>query len=249
MIGLVLGGGGARGAYEVGVIKALKEIGVKCEIVTGVSVGTLNAVLYAQQEIEYENIWRNIEYEKVVKHNFKWKNKALEILFKASFHGGFSTDPLRELLSEYLVEEKIKSSPIKMGLVYTSPIKKYNEVEVNKIEDGKVIDYIITSCSAIPFLKRTRLNNKRCYDGYYSDNVPINLAVKMGAKKIIAIDIMKGFKKKIKDKTIPILKIKPKNKMKFFLNFDHNVIEEYIEFGYNETMQRKEEILEFVNVK
>lgn len=247
MIGLVLGGGGARGAYEVGVIKALNELGIKCEVVTGVSVGTLNAVLYAQSQEDYESIWRNIEYEKVVKHSFKWKNKALEILFKAPFHGGFSTAPLRELLSNYLDEEKLKTSPIQMGLVYTSPIRKYNQIEVKNIEDGKVIDYIITSCSAIPFLKRTKLNGKACYDGYYSDNVPINLAINMGANKVIAVDIMKGFKKRIKDKTKPIFMIKPKKKMKFFLNFDHDVIEDYIKLGYEETMARKDELLAFIN--
>ena len=247
MIGLVLGGGGARGAYEVGVIKALNELGVKCEVVTGVSVGTLNAVLYAQQEQDYENIWRTIEYEKVVEHKFKWKNKAIEILVKAPFFGGFATTPLRKLLYHYLNEDKLKNSTIKMGLVYTSPLKKYNQVKIQDVDNELIIDYIITSCSAIPFLKRTKLNGRWCYDGYYSDNVPINLALEMGANKIIAVDIMKGFKKKIKDKTIPILMIKPKKKMKFFLNFNHDVIEEYISRGFEETMQRREEILAFLN--
>lgn len=246
MIGLVLGGGGARGAYEVGVIKALNELGIKCEIVTGVSVGTLNAVLYAQGYEDHESIWRNIEYESVVEHKFTWKNKALEILFKAPFRGGFSTMPLRKLLSNYLDETRLKSSTIQMGLVYTSPIRKYNEIEVKDIESSRVIDYIITSCSAIPFLKRNKLNGKACYDGYYSDNVPINLAAKMGANKVIAIDIMKGFKKKIKDKNMPIFMIRPKKKMKFFLNFDHGVILEYIDLGYEETMARKDELLDFI---
>jgi len=134
-----------------------------------------------------------------------------------------------------------------MGLVYTSPIRKYNQVEVKDIEDGKVIDYIITSCSAIPFLKRCKLNGKACYDGYYSDNVPINLAIDMGADKVIAINIMKGFKKKIKDKKLPIFMIKPKKKMKFFLNFDQDVILEYIALGYDEIMARKDELLAFIN--
>ena len=51
-VGLVLGGGGSRGAYECGVIKALDQLGVKADVVVGTSVGSLIGACYTQNEVE-----------------------------------------------------------------------------------------------------------------------------------------------------------------------------------------------------
>ena len=50
--GLVLGGGGARGSYEIGVWKALKELGIPIIGVAGTSVGALNGAIIVQNEYE-----------------------------------------------------------------------------------------------------------------------------------------------------------------------------------------------------
>lgn len=47
---IVLAGGGSRGAYQIGVWKALREMGIDYQLVTGTSVGALNGVLMVQQE-------------------------------------------------------------------------------------------------------------------------------------------------------------------------------------------------------
>ncbi|MDE6664737.1 MAG: patatin-like phospholipase family protein [Ruminococcus sp.] len=63
-IGLVLSGGGAKGAYEVGVYKALSAMGADeyINIIAGTSVGALNAVLFESRGAEYsENIWRSLK--------------------------------------------------------------------------------------------------------------------------------------------------------------------------------------------
>ena len=49
-LGLVLSGGGSKGAYEIGVYKALKKLGKKPNIITGTSVGALNGVLLVQND-------------------------------------------------------------------------------------------------------------------------------------------------------------------------------------------------------
>ena len=67
MRGLVLSGGGAKGAYEVGVIKALEEIGFKPEIVTGTSIGSVNAALYIKGEYRLLNkFWKNLKIKDLV---------------------------------------------------------------------------------------------------------------------------------------------------------------------------------------
>ena len=60
--GLVLEGGGAKGAWQIGAWKALKEAGVKIRGVAGTSVGALNGALICMGDLERaENLWKNIE--------------------------------------------------------------------------------------------------------------------------------------------------------------------------------------------
>ena len=66
---LVLGGGGARGAYEVGVWQALCELDVPVDIVTGTSVGALNAAVIAAGSFESVSaLWRNLRTD-MVRHD------------------------------------------------------------------------------------------------------------------------------------------------------------------------------------
>jgi predicted acylesterase/phospholipase RssA len=102
-VGLVLGGGGVRGAYQVGAIKALYELGFKCDIVTGTSVGALNALLVAQENIDLlEEVWNNVDFESVMDYKHKLKNKSLETFVMAPLKGGFSLSPLGELVKKYI---------------------------------------------------------------------------------------------------------------------------------------------------
>jgi len=244
-VSLVLGGGGARGAYQIGALKALKELDINFEIITSTSVGCLNSLLIIQNQFEkLLELWESITYETVMNHKYKFKNKSLETFFVAPLHNGFSIEPLEELLEKYIDEELTRNAKTKMGIVITENFKKYRSYTLDQIPIGELKNYILTSCSAWPFLKKRKINGKTCYDGYYSDNLPIKLATEMGAKKVIAIDVLRGFRKKTDNKNVYYLKLKSKY---FFLNFNKKVIRELIELGYNDVMKRKDEILTFVN--
>lgn len=65
--GLVLEGGGAKGAYQIGAWKALKEAGVKIKGVSGTSVGALNGALICMGDMERaESLWSNIAYSQIM---------------------------------------------------------------------------------------------------------------------------------------------------------------------------------------
>ena len=65
--GLVLEGGGARGAYQIGAWKALREAGISISAVAGTSVGALNGALICMDDLELaENIWKNISRSQVM---------------------------------------------------------------------------------------------------------------------------------------------------------------------------------------
>lgn len=246
-LALTLGGGGARGAYQIGALKALLELNIKFDIITSTSVGCLNALLIAQNQFDkLIELWSDVTFENIMNHKYRFKNKSLETLFIAPIFNGFSIEPLENLLNKYIDEELARSSDIKMGIIITENYNKYKSYTIEEIPQGELSNYILTSCSAWPFLKRRKINGKTCYDGYYSDNLPIKLAQEMGASKVIAIDVLKGFSKKVNDIDVYYLKLKSKF---FFLNFEKNVIKELMELGYKDVMGQKEEIVKFVYSK
>ena len=65
--GLVLEGGGAKGAYQIGAWKALKEAGIHVKGIAGTSVGALNGALIAMDDFEKaERIWETVHYSRVM---------------------------------------------------------------------------------------------------------------------------------------------------------------------------------------
>ena len=65
--GLVLGGGGSRGAYEIGVWRAARELKIDFDVVTGTSIGALNGALVVQGDYDFAvDMWENMNYEAVM---------------------------------------------------------------------------------------------------------------------------------------------------------------------------------------
>lgn len=249
MNALVLGGGGSRGAYQFGVIKALKELGYEYEIITGSSVGSLNALFLGHNKYELvEKMWMTIDFEMVVNHSYKNQNKAFETFVASIINKGLTLEPLELLIKDNVVIEELKKSKYKVGFVFTEPGGKYSPIKVSDVHSEKeLIDYVIASCSAYPLLRKKEINGKKCYDGGYSDSLPVKLAKDMGAEKIIAIDIMKGIRQKVDTKNLKYLYIKPSKNLGFFFDFSRKIIDANIELGYNDIMNKKEEILKFIN--
>ena len=66
--GLVLAGGGARGAYQIGVMRAIRELGIEISAVCGTSIGAINGALFAQGSYEKAcEMWRDIRLENIIK--------------------------------------------------------------------------------------------------------------------------------------------------------------------------------------
>jgi NTE family protein len=249
MNALVLGGGGSRGAYQFGAIKALKELGYEYEIITGASVGALNALFLGHNKYDLlEKMWHTINFEMVINHNYKKQNKALETFIASIIKKGLTLEPLELLIKDNMVIEELKQTKYKIGFVLTEPGGKYSPIQVSDVSsEQELIDYIIASCSAAPIVRKKEVNGKKCYDGGYSDCLPVKLAKDMGADKIIAIDIMRGFRQKVDTKDLKYLYIKPSKNLGFFFDFSRKSLDMNIEFGYQDIMRRKEEILAFIN--
>lgn len=237
MRAIVLSGGGAKGAYQMGVWKALKKLRIKYDIVTGTSVGAMNGALMINKNFNKAiNLWSRVNFGDLFEEVSQ--NSYDELKKQTIKNKGLKTDKLENLLSKTINPKKILRSRIDYGLV-TVDVTKMKPLEIKKSEmsESDLVDYIIASASIFPAFKTKDIKNKKYVDGGYFDNLPINLAINMGATEVIAVDLKAvGFKQKVKKK-IPTTYITPRNKITELLNFDTNMIRRTIDYGYNDTMK------------
>ena len=124
--GLVLAGGGAKGVYQIGAWKALRELGIAVDCVVGTSVGAMNGALVALGLYdEAEALWKSMSIERGFQLSaplrrpdklFSIQNAGILVreLWK---HHGLDITPLRRRLEELVDEQALRASPVEYGLV------------------------------------------------------------------------------------------------------------------------------------
>lgn len=249
--GLVLCGGGSKGSYEMGAWKALYELGEAYEIVTGTSIGCLNAAMYAQHEYEScLELWNKIEVGMImesgfnfdtssIKQELKKKNDMLKFFGKYVTNMGSDIKPFINLMDEYIDEEKIKNSDITLGMCCAKfPSLKGVEVVANKdMAPGLIKKYILASASCFPVFPVCKIEKESYIDGGYYDNLPINFAIDLGATDITVIDLSENITHKEYLNKPFIRYIHPRRSLGSFMLFDQTVIQNNLTLGYNDTMK------------
>lgn len=246
---IVLSGGGAKGAYEIGVWKALRKLHIKYDIVTGTSVGALNGVFLVQNDyLKAKKLWNNINFElifdnKVLERFNNAKNtKDLILMFGTNLikQGGMDVHNLENLVNVNFNHRKFFKSKKDYGIVtFNSTKLKPCILKKKDLTKDNLKDYVIASASCFPFFKMKEIEEDKYMDGGFYDNLPINLAIEMNADEIIAIDlkapgIIRPIPRQYKDK---VTYIKPHNNLGHFLNFNKEQSKKNIKFGYNDTLK------------
>ena len=246
---LVLAGGGTKGAYQIGALKALKELGVEIEAITGASIGAINGAIIAQGDLDrLEDLYNHIKLEDILELSDKNKIKSNEDIFSAKNmykimrevikEKGISNIALRKTLDKYLDVDKLYNSKIDFGLV-TFDMENKNGIELfkNDIKKEEMIDYLLAS-AAFPIFKPQEIKDTKYLDGGISDNMPISLLLKKGYDNIIVIDIsgMGRIKRNVyKGGSFKI--IKPREDLGSTFDFNHDNISKNIKLGYLDTMK------------
>lgn len=214
---LVLGGGGSRGAYEIGVWQALREMGQPIHMTAGTSVGSLNAAIIAQEAGLSQSPPRSRSQSSQSSHSSQshpqphpdtldlyrqavglWEEMDDQTIFSLSkpaddrkrTEESGCLDGLRQRLEACLDEEIIRKSPMAMGLV-TIEIPKPSPLYlwIEQIPNGKLMDYILASCACFPAVGSYEIDGKKFVDGGYADNMPVRMALERGADRVIAVDL------------------------------------------------------------
>lgn len=251
MLGLVLEGGGARGAYQIGAWKALRELGMEFNGVAGTSVGALNGAMICQDDFDkaYE-IWHNMSFDKILKIDDEMipKIKELEVFPESFFHlvktirelfkeGGLNVTPLRQLLSKFIYEDKIRNSGKDFGIVTVSLTGfKPLELYIEDIPKGMIVDYLMASAN-LPFFKLEKIDGKLYIDGGFFDNLPIKLLTAKGYKDIIAIRLYGiGRTRRINKNRLNLITINPSEDLGGTLDFSAERAQRNLKLGYYDAL-------------
>lgn len=245
MKAVVLSGGGSKGAYEVGVWKALRQLEYDFQIVTGTSIGSVNGLFMVQNQFyKCHNLWYNLNYKFLYDDNFPETESKLSI-YKEYFKnfiekGGMNTTRMAISLDKIINYRRFKKSKINYGLLTYNLSKRKPETKLKKdLNQKNLKNYILASCTCYPAFQKLEIDGDKYIDGGYYDNVPINLAIEMGATEIIVVNLNTiGITKKVKNTDINIIYIKPRNELGSFLIFDKIAARRGIRLGYNDAMKK-----------
>lgn len=247
MYGLVLEGGGAKGAYQIGAYKALEELEVEISGISGTSIGAINGAFIAQGDVSKAyDLWYNISPSKVFdvdeehiqelrNHEFTPENisyffhKARAVLNNR----GLDTALMRKILHENIDEEKLRKTKMDFGFITVSLTDmKPLEIFLEDIPQGHVIDYLMASAS-LPIFRIDKMDGKIYLDGAFYDNMPINLLLTRGYRDLIVIRTHGlGIIRKINSKDTNIIYIDPWKDLGNILDFDQDTARKNLKLGY-----------------
>ncbi len=181
---LILAGGGARGAFQVGALQFLQEMGWKPEMICGSSVGAINAAAIGSGTDldELARLWRSFDRHKIYKITLK--KFILTFLGGRKFNPVMDTGPLRAMLTEHINMEALRKSRTEIIVtavnMLTSELRYFDNRVIN-------VEHIMASSAMPMFFPYQFIDGEPYWDGGVMANVPIMPALKRGAKEIIVV--------------------------------------------------------------
>jgi NTE family protein len=186
MRGLVLSGGGAKGAYQAGVLEYLLGVeGRSYDILCGISVGALNAGCLAQfkkgeekaADKELVALWRSINTAKVYK---KWPIVGeLAALWKSSV---YDSTPLQQFVRARLDPVKLKSSGKKLRVGAVS--LNTGEYQLFGEDHPSIVEAVLASSAFPGMLSPVSLDGQVWTDGGVREVTPLRAALDLGATEV-----------------------------------------------------------------
>ena len=222
--GLVLSGGGARGFAHAGALKALEEMGIKPDILAGVSAGSVAAVMYAA----------GISPEKM-----------LELFLNARFSdfcelgipkdGFFSLDRFRAFLRKNIPYANLEDLPIPVTVGATD----LDNGKKLAFTSGRLDEVVAASCSIPIVFKPIKINGTRCVDGGVLHNLPA-WTIRDRCKYLIAVIAFRSYELMAKTNTVADMELCDivirTDEIARYRAFNLKQIEKVFESGYRDTM-------------
>ena len=199
--GLVLGGGGAKGAYQIGVWRALEELGVTFDKISGTSVGALNGALILQNDLEVaEKMWESITTDQILAlssrsedpgYSFNQVLTDWQELTKAAIQSkGVGTEPLLNKIQTLMIPEKIMSTTKDFFVVATAlNTMEEKVVSLKEMTEENFPLWLLASSSFYPAMSPCLIEGQYYIDGGYRNNVPKDILIREGASELVVVDV------------------------------------------------------------
>lgn len=257
--GLVLGGGGARGCYEIGVWKALDEQHLRFDCTAGTSIGALVSAMYVQGSLEPMIAFvETMKPTAIVSDLFAFpetlgslvsnRKEIRSFLQKYILDGkGVDISPLKQELEKMFDWQAFHNSPINYACMTFNVTKHTPQAYFKKEMNAQnAQDIILASASCFPAFPALKMNEEDYIDGGYWDNVPIDLAQKMNAKKILAVDVQgPGLVLPVDRSQINLFEMKPLLPLGNFLDFNALAATRNLWAGYLEASKAMQTLTGF----
>jgi len=188
VVGLALGGGGARGLAHIGVLRVLEREGITPACIAGTSMGGLVGALFAAGvSIDV------VEEEAIRLGAFREQLRLVDVSLSAaglSIRGRRIYNMMADLLGEELTFADLR---LPLAMVAVDLITGREVI----LQGGRVIDAVRASISIPGVFESVELGNYRLVDGGVLDNVPIDVALMQGATRTIAVDVLPSFTRNV----------------------------------------------------
>lgn len=250
--GIVLQGGGAKGAYEAGAIRALDQKRIKFDCACGTSIGAINAAFYATRNLSgMYHLWQKTDSEELFGidgrildnlHNgtitAKDIKKGISSIVKIIKNNGVDTTKIKDILAKNINPDRFMRSRIDFAMnTYNLSDMKPVEVFKKDIPKEKLIEYILSS-AYLPFFKFEKIIDDKYYmdGGIYSD-CPVDMLIDAGYDEIYVI---KAWQSKIKyqnKKGVKVHVITPRENLGSIVRFTPNASEYRMNLGYYDTLK------------
>ena len=251
---VALEGGGAKGAYQIGAWKALREAGIRFNAVAGTSVGALNGAMMVMGSLEKaEEIWSNITFSQVMDvddeemknlltmnlRDIDWRSQW-EFLKKTLSNRGLDVTPLRRWVEELVDEDAIRKSDTELYIqTYSLTDKKELELRARDLEKPGEIAEMLLASAYFPAFKNETLGGKRYTDGGLQDVIPLHVLVENGYRDIIAIRLFGvGFERSFRvPKYVEVHTVLPSRDLGGTLEFEAEQSRKNLVLGYYDAMR------------
>lgn len=225
-VGLVLSGGFAKGAYQIGVLKALKEYFDPAQIkyVSASSVGALNAYAFTRDKISAaEKMWLNCDCA------------SFRAFVKSYMRGPTITNMINKVVSEPLNPQSCF-----YAAYFNASDFRLNYVNLNEINQNDVKDYL-QACVTLPVLSRSlEIAGKRYVDGAIIDNIPVRPLMEHPFDYAVVVHFDNDnyiFENDYFDSKLIKINFLDDKVIKSSLAFDRNSITYMIDYGYEKSME------------
>ena len=192
-LAFVLGGGGARGALQVGALRALLEAGYQPDLLVGTSVGAINAAFLAMRGVNLHSVdelvlaWRDAREADLLPQNYLWL--TVRALFRRS--GDDTSYRLRDFSIAHGVHPDLRFDQIQgVRLILVAADLNARSVALYGLDPQQsVLEGLLASTALPPWVVPIEKDNQLLMDGGVVSNLPIDPAMTAGATEIIALDL------------------------------------------------------------